>query len=874
MDRRFQFDPFGPGDSASDGGGPDLSGIDFNDPASFMHLLQGPGLPIPKTCTPEEARALARTRSRSIIENYHLLHDIVSRHEATIQRRWAKKGTKQRLAIIVPAWGSKMAAVHRPDFDAFKKESPQQRVADGGTRYRDSFLWPYINQEDLSGAKTLPLLLNARARHPPSAFAGVDGEAMHVGHVCGAIVPIFLNEWTMMLNGITKDEDYGRLVAWDEDEDAATWCLRRKQYMPGEGLLILEAQQRLMAFLVKCCRQILHDIPKEDLVNDAKFPVLAEPTLKSEVEVNGFESLAVMAAEAPYRLPARIDLERVESLLAARLSATEDHLWALREDPGYLIDTLADHREHRQEQVLDGKGKRHPVLDKPYADILWIRCISGMLTRSFYQLEAISELHEQAKQLRALHAKYGQSISPMKDLPDEYLYAILKFRYFLSQTAKGPQKRLSQSFPPSPPVRNFWRRIGGDGLSAAVELQGIPSPGKTKMDRARDDLWRMLSIIWEDGRDLFLLKLTTVVDELNRLIESEPLVKNQVSSFIAYTIGFLSVLTECTRQLENYQPWANSFDNAAVDHQEKIEKEWGNFQKRAVPILKAVDFQDNKKIGFGDMADGRYAYPIDKRRTKENVEALRRAEANLDDFWAAIDKCLYSKAGNLKGTALGHLLSQDRVLQRTPEWVEPPRKSSKETTDTTKSKQPASTADADLDFLTKPLSAFYFGKLGHNHHHPDKTSFTPAQGKTKIKTKGTSSSTAPTLQFGNDPTSPEANPVDPQPTFAVDARALKVFRTLFFNPSTTSTPGEVAWTDFLHALTSTGFAATKLYGSVWQFRPTGLDVERPIQIHEPHPGGKIPFVVARRHGRRLNRAYGWFAGMFVLKEKRPVGELS
>lgn len=96
---------------------------------------------------------------------------------------------------------------------------------------------------------------------------------------------------------------------------------------------------------------------------------------------------------------------------------------------------------------------------------------------------------------------------------------------------------------------------------------------------------------------------------------------------------------------------------------------------------------------------------------------------------------------------------------------------------------------------------------------------------------------------------------------------FKVFRTLFFDPANSTPPGELAWTDFVHALTRTGFAAEKLYGSVWQFRPTGLDVERPIQFHEPHPGAKMPYVTARRHGRRLNRAYGWGLGMFVLKEK-------
>ena len=83
----------------------------------------------------------------------------------------------------------------------------------------------------------------------------------------------------------------------------------------------------------------------------------------------------------------------------------------------------------------------------------------------------------------------------------------------------------------------------------------------------------------------------------------------------------------------------------------------------------------------------------------------------------------------------------------------------------------------------------------------------------------------------------------------------------------TSTPGEVPWNDFLHAMVSVGFKAMKLYGYVWQFQPTNLDVERSIQFHEPHRKGKIPFTVARRFGRRFNRAYGWFGGMFVLSEK-------
>ncbi|KAI8150983.1 hypothetical protein KHU50_012545 [Colletotrichum sp. SAR 10_65] len=70
--------------------------------------------------------------------------------------------------------------------------------------------------------------------------------------------------------------------------------------------------------------------------------------------------------------------------------------------------------------------------------------------------------------------------------------------------------------------------------------------------------------------------------------------------------------------------------------------------------------------------------------------------------------------------------------------------------------------------------------------------------------------------------------------------------------------------DTLTRVWGPGVAAEKLYGSAWQFRWTDGDQSR-IQFHEPHPYSKIPFVVARRIGRRLNRNYGWTGDIFVLK---------
>lgn len=244
------------------------------------------------------------------------------------------------------------------------------------------------------------------------------------------------------------------------------------------------------------------------------------------------------------------------------------------------------------------------------------------------------------------------------------------------------------------------------------------------------------------------------------------------------------------------------------------------------------------------------------------MDALRQAETNLDAFWDNFDKCLQDKAGDISKTALRKLLSQGRTLQRTPEWVAPPTAPEK-----AKGTRPA-VLQSESDVIYRPLSTLYFD-LG--------ASYTPApaatpQPKTKVKTRGPAhpSSDPETTQQQQQQLATALGDLslDEQPTIPVDPRALKVFRTLSFQPAVTSTPGEVSWNDFLHAMTSTGFRAEKLYGSVWHFQPPStLDVERSIQFHEPHPVGKIPFTTARRIGRRLARAYGWGGGMFVLRGK-------
>jgi hypothetical protein len=227
---------------------------------------------------------------------------------------------------------------------------------------------------------------------------------------------------------------------------------------------------------------------------------------------------------------------------------------------------------------------------------------------------------------------------------------------------------------------------------------------------------------------------------------------------------------------------------------------------------------------------------------------MRLAEENLDLFWKTMDQNMLSSVkGSFQETAVWKLLSQERNLQRTLEWVEPAKPSK----------------SVSGDGLAQPLSELYF-ELEHRTERTIGRTTAKNDRSAKQKTRG---ATAPVVENEEAVVPPSAEE-DRRPTFTVDARALKVFRTLFYMLSVSATPGKVAWLGFLDAMSSVGFKMEKLHGSVWHFQPTKLGVERSIQIHEPHPVAKMAYRVARRVGRRLERAYGWFGNMFVLEESR------
>lgn len=808
----------------------------YSDPRNFFSQL--PHLPQPSSYpSASEVRREARERSQKILADWSFLNKVVERHEAVLRRRWSQKTQEKRRRILLTAWPN-MAPTHRPDFEAFTKESQEERSR--GTRFRDAFMWPYINLEDLLKPKHLLLFLNARGRHHPGAFVGADYEAARFGFITCALRPAFLNHHTMMFTGRTTPETYGELIAWEDHDEACDWMQTGAGMHPGQGLQLLETQQRIWSFLVDCCLQILHDMPPKSLML-AEAPVQPEPPPVSGQEA-GWHSLAVVAAEAPYRIPAALDLARLIAMIESKRSAAEDHIWALREDPGYFADVVGDWKEHRQEMLPDTNGRQHPTLKLLSSHTFWDWVLGNVVVDAYLQIEIWTSIHQQLVNLQTLKDKYSVDTAAGKALPEEYLEALHLLLYSLKRFSARPIDSLKVGVPASPPLRSHFVREPQEPGTPMIRV--IERRNRDKDKHFGRLLW-ILTTLWDEQKR-FLAGLQPLMDELERLLQNDPTQKRLISSWVASIIADLSVISGCLHQLDRSHSTEKTVPHTEALIDEDHKPEYDRTMSRFGEFVKA--FEGAPLAALGTPSEGRFFYPVDKRRTKENVDAMRRAEAHLDAFWQSVDRHLIKRAGKSEHTGLLRLLPEDRVLQRTPEWVEPAR-------------GPKIGSESEgPDALTKPLALIDLNDLTRR---TESTLEREESASAKIKTKTRGSVEPSPATVGSAP-KPSDGHHEPDRRFTVDKRALRVFATIFHTPSKAVQPGEVAWTDFVHALASTGFAAEKLYGSVWHFTPPpDRDVEwRSIQFHEPHPGGKIPFRTARRHGRRLNRTYGWHAGMF------------
>ncbi|KAG0303484.1 hypothetical protein BGZ98_006591 [Dissophora globulifera] len=789
-----------------------------------------PNLPRPSSFpTAAEVRKQSRASVKNIFDDWNLLNHIIQRHEATIQKKWLKKSRDQRRNTLLHAW-PKMPKMHRPDMEAFFVESSMQ------TSNPDVYLWPGINQEDLLKPKIMLIFLNARARHYPSVFAAADEESFRLAETTGKVMPGFINDHTMMFTGRNTPETYGRLYSWEEHQDAFDWMNTRRGTLGGKGLQILTVQERVYRFLVGCCLHILQ-VTRESALAD-NSPVEPEPPALSIID-GPTHTLADIIAVTSYSVPAKLDLGRLRELVAAKRSAAEDHMWSLREDPGYFVSTILEWKEHRQELLLDTYGQPHSLVRSHLTKEFWNRVIGKVVLEANGYLEMWHILLSQIDQLTSLRKKYEGTYKEEDPLPTELLEAFLDMDFSLNTYMNAPLTASKHILVASPPMRGWFARKPEENPKRIEVIQ----KSNVNLDMTQKRLLWLFQQLWDD-KQRHLIGVLPVLDLVERLVHNDPKSRNLFSAKVAGTIADYSLFAEVQRQINLYLPWASTFENDAVGREPKIRADYIQRTKRMGQVEAAAGTVDWSQA---DPSDKKFYYPVEKRRTKENTEAMQKAERNLDAFWGKLDQIMLKTVNNSRDGLWTCLLSSDRTLQRTPDWVEPPPKSS------AKDGKKGVTADdilQDLEFRSESTA---------EKNEPKQ----PQKGKVKTRGAAAAADTSLAKALAQDlKIADTPSKVDVQPTFMLDKRALKVFSTLFYQPSANAQPGEIPWTDFLYAMAATGFGIEKLYGSVWHFKPSKLDVEKSIQFHEPHPHSKIPFMIARGFGRRLFRTYGWRGDMF------------
>lgn len=312
--------------------------------------------------------------------------------------------------------------------------------------------------------------------------------------------------------------------------------------------------------------------------------------------------------DTPYRLPALLDFRHLCSLAAASSLATTDHIYALREDPGYFSSVVGDYSEHRQEALLDTNGRPHPVL-KEY--LFWDRVAAAAIFDAYMiQSSIFDAIRKKIVDLERLQRKYSKSISTRRKLPGELQQALLTFNYLLEQIHKGLINSLKVGVPPSPPLRSRFVREPQEPGTAMIQARNKQN-ASLKYERIR--LFRTL---WDD-QQLFLYGLPNVMDELERLVETDGEQKQRLSGWVTSFVSDLALLAQMKNQLNSYKPWASTFENDALEHEETMKAD----SAKSISSVHEYTKVSNSLPSAGTLVTplrDKFNYPIQAKNTTDH----------------------------------------------------------------------------------------------------------------------------------------------------------------------------------------------------------------------------------------------------------------
>jgi hypothetical protein len=583
-----------------------------------------------------------------------------------IRDRWLKKSVSQRKAVLLQAMPS-LPLKHRPDIDrCVLKCCPHQRHTRG-----NQYAFPHLNVEDLTKPSSLLILLDARAKNAPYKFALSDlGLAPLI-----KLRPSLL-ESTRYTIGIMNKE-YGMIKKWRSEEAAAQAMADGDAVHPVHGLHILALQTYMYGFLKECIMGIITDKLEElnkvssgfDMTREG--PVLVPHECRRCCRTEGFSSLQDIIRDSQYRAPTLRDIDRLEALVSACKTEAEDHIWMLREDPGYFAEVVNEHKEHRPELLTGSScGKIHKT---GKTDNLWARTLRDSVANCYIDLFVWDRIHKDISEVARLskihdeHFGRGIMFNVSSKLSPIFSESLIKTWSFLELIQLDLIQQLKFGWPASLELRAFFAQDCGPGEDDIVLGVKFNGGRNRKRDKELEHVFDLFKYLWEPSVRQSL-RVNTLIDAIEYLLRTNERARSLTSPWVVSVLSKLSVVSECLRQLEFFLPWAKKVANSVKKRQTELLIDHSIAFAQWRPILQ-TDFNNTTLVALGKPSS-QFRYPVKKRRSQANVEMLRSAETALDSLWKAADARFLECTGTSPHDLVRHILTE-RSLQRTPPWEEP-----------------------------------------------------------------------------------------------------------------------------------------------------------------------------------------------------------
>ena len=254
----------------------------------------------------------------------------------------------------------------------------------------------------------------------------------------------------MLLFNRKTPRSYGELRDFtvSEAKKKVTRTTREVTFPASHGLQILEVQCRILGFLLTSCQLLLRDHDLSSIALVPSQPARAMPSQQSF-------SIASLAVEASYRVPQKLDLKRLKVIVKARVEAAEDHIWSLREDPGYFAQQMKEWAEHSPSLIPDKFKLPHGCAQTPR---FYAVTAAAMISNAYGSIVMWHDTLRHLEELCRLNSKLGLPVEPTQRLHSKFETAFRDFDRLTHEMRHWPLNELAAGFCATPTIRGHYVR--------------------------------------------------------------------------------------------------------------------------------------------------------------------------------------------------------------------------------------------------------------------------------------------------------------------------------------------------------------------------------------------------------------------------------